>query len=134
MVVSEMEQTGGCFSCQLLHLWCRKREFSFLKFAPLALPVITLEKTYHHCSRGAGNILWSAIPSLPSIRELRNCGNDSEVLLTFMDDPISIRSMIYATNVIEQTIKEIRKRLKSMYSLNSEVAEKIVYWTIQNFN
>ena len=38
-------------------------------------------------------------------------------------NPVSIRSVMYATNVIEQTIKEIRKRLKSMYSLNSKAEE-----------
>src|SRR5690606_38472827 len=57
------------------------------------------------------------------------------VLLTFMDYPSSIRSVIYTTNAIERTIKEIRKRLKPMNSLSSlEAAEKIVYLTIQDFN
>ncbi|MGG4027077.1 transposase, partial [Geobacillus stearothermophilus] len=56
-------------------------------------------------------------------------------LLTFMDYPSSIRSVIYTTNVIERTIKEIRKRLKPMNSLSSlEAAEKVVYLTIQDFN
>ncbi|AEV17970.1 Transposase of IS654-like element [Geobacillus thermoleovorans CCB_US3_UF5] len=46
-----------------------------------------------------------------------------------------IRSVIYTTNAIERTIKEIRKRLKPMNSLSSlEAAEKIVYLTIQDFN
>ena len=58
-----------------------------------------------------------------------------DVLLTFMDYPNSIRSVIYTTNAIERTIKEIRKRLKPMNSLSSlEAAEKVVYLTIQDFN
>jgi len=52
-----------------------------------------------------------------------------------MDYPNSIRSVIYTTNAIERTIKEIRKRLKPMNSLNSlEAAEKVVYLTVQDFN
>jgi putative transposase len=58
-----------------------------------------------------------------------------DVLLTFMDYPNSIRSVIYMTNAIERTIKEIRKRLKPMKSLSSlEAAEKVMYLTIQDFN
>ena len=61
--------------------------------------------------------------------------NELDVLLTFMDDPSSIRSVIYTTNAIERTIKEIRKRLKPMNSLSSvEAAEKVVYLAIQDFN
>ncbi|MFD2076970.1 IS256 family transposase [Geobacillus jurassicus] len=68
-------------------------------------------------------------------REVQSWANELDVLLTFMDDPNSIRSVIYTTNAIERTIKEIRKRLKPMNSLNSlEAAEKIVYLTIQDFN
>ncbi|MDQ0164015.1 transposase-like protein [Bacillus alveayuensis] len=58
-----------------------------------------------------------------------------DVLLTFMNYPNSIRSVIYTTNAIERTIKEIRKRLKPMNRLSSlKAAEKIVYLTIQDFN
>jgi putative transposase len=68
-------------------------------------------------------------------REVQSWANELDVLLTCMDDPSSIRSVIYTTNAIERTIKEIRKRLKPMNSLNSlEAAEKVVYLTIQDFN
>ena len=68
-------------------------------------------------------------------REVQSWANELDVLLTFMDYPSSIRSVIYTTNAIERTIKEIRKRLKPMNSLSSlEVAEKVVYLTIQDFN
>ena len=55
-------------------------------------------------------------------REVQSWANELDVLLTFMDDPSSIRSMIYTTNAIERTIKEIRKRLKPMNSLSSLVS------------
>ncbi len=68
-------------------------------------------------------------------REVQSWANELDVLLTFMDYPSSIRSMIYTMNAIERTIKEIRKRLKPMNSLSSvEAAEKVVYLTIQDFN
>ncbi|MBE2907613.1 MULTISPECIES: transposase [Anoxybacillus] len=68
-------------------------------------------------------------------REVQSWANELDVLLTFMDDPSRIRSVIYTTNAIERTIKEIRKRLKPMNSLSSlEAAEKVVYLTIQDFN
>ncbi len=68
-------------------------------------------------------------------REVQSWANELDVLLTCMDDPGSIRSVIYTTNAIERTIKEIRKRLKPMNSLSSlEAAEKVVYLTIQDFN
>ena len=68
-------------------------------------------------------------------REVQSWANELDVLLTFMDYPSSIRSVIYTTNAIERTIKEIRKRLKPMNSLSSlEAAEKVVYLTIQDFN
>jgi putative transposase len=52
-----------------------------------------------------------------------------------MDYLSSIRSVIYTTNAIERTIKEIRKRLKPMNSLSClEAAEKVVYLTIQDYN
>src|SRR5690606_31464517 len=68
-------------------------------------------------------------------REVQSLANELDVLLTCMDDSSSIRSVIYTTNAIERTIKEIRKRLKSMNSLSSlEAAEKIVYLAIKYFN
>lgn len=68
-------------------------------------------------------------------REVQSWANELDALLTFMDDPSRIRSVIYTTNTIERTIKEIRKRLKPMNSLSSlEAAEKVVYLTIQDFN
>jgi len=68
-------------------------------------------------------------------REVQSWANELDVLLIFMNDPNSIRSVIYTTNAIERTIKEIRKRLKPMNCLRSlEAAEKVVYLTIQDFN
>lgn len=68
-------------------------------------------------------------------REIQSWENELNALLTFMDYPNSIRSVIYTTNVIERTIKEIRKRLKPMNSLSSlEAAEKVIYLIIQGFN
>ncbi len=68
-------------------------------------------------------------------REIQSWENELDVLLTFMDYPSSIRSVIYKTNAMERTIKEIRKRLKPMNSLSSlETAEKVVYLTIQDCN
>ncbi|MGG3737921.1 IS256 family transposase [Aeribacillus pallidus] len=68
-------------------------------------------------------------------REVQSWEKDLDVLLTFMKYPLSIRSVIYTTNAIERTIKDIRKRLKTMNSLTSiEAAEKITYLTIQDFN
>lgn len=68
-------------------------------------------------------------------REVQSWENELNALLTFMDYPNSIRSVIYTTNVIERTIKEIRKRLKPMNSLSSlEAAEKVIYLIIQGFN
>src|SRR5690606_40193315 len=37
-------------------------------------------------------------------REVQSWANELDVLLTFMDDPSSIRSVIYTTNAIERTI------------------------------
>lgn len=68
-------------------------------------------------------------------REVQSWEKDLDVLLTFMKYPLSIRSVIYTTNAIERTIKDIRKRLKTMNSLSSiEAAEKITYLTIQDYN
>lgn len=68
-------------------------------------------------------------------REVSSWEQDLPVLLTFLKYPSSIRSVIYTTNWIERTIKDIRKRLKPMNSLpNIKAAEKIVYLTIQSLN
>jgi putative transposase len=49
-------------------------------------------------------------------------------LLTFMDYPESIWSVIYTSNWMERTIKEYRKRLKPMNSISTiQAAKKIVY-------
>lgn len=61
--------------------------------------------------------------------------DDLDVLLTFLDYPSSIRRMIYTTNIIERTMKEIKKRTKTMNSLPSEkAAEKIVYLQVADYN
>lgn len=61
--------------------------------------------------------------------------DDLDVLLTFLDYPSSIRRMIYTTNIIERTMKEIKKRTKTMNSLPSEkAAEKIVYLQVTDYN
>ncbi|GEL07223.1 IS256 family transposase [Salisediminibacterium halotolerans] len=53
---------------------------------------------------------------------------DIHVLTTFLKYPWSIRPMIYTTNMIERTMKELKKRLKTMNSLPSEEAvEKVIY-------
>lgn len=60
---------------------------------------------------------------------------DLEVLLTFLDYPATIQKMIYTTNIIERTMKEIKKRTKTMNSLPSEKAtEKIVYLQVTDYN
>jgi len=66
-------------------------------------------------------------------REVASWEQDLPVLLTFLTEPSSIRGVIYTTNWIERTNKEIRKRLKPMNSLsNLKAAEKIVYLTLQD--
>ena len=68
-------------------------------------------------------------------KEVQSWENDLPVLLTFMDYPSTIRSVIYTTNWIERTIKDIRKRIRPMNSLpDIKAAEKIVYLTIQGLN
>lgn len=60
---------------------------------------------------------------------------DLDVLLTFLDYPSSIQRMIYTTNIIERTMKEIKKRTKTMNSLPSEKAtEKVVYLQAIDYN
>ncbi|MCM3760429.1 IS256 family transposase [Alkalihalobacillus oceani] len=60
---------------------------------------------------------------------------DLDVLLTFLTYPSSIQPMIYTTNIIERTIKEIKKRTKTMNSLPTEkAAEKIVYLQSMDYN
>lgn len=53
-----------------------------------------------------------------SIRRKSHHGNNLPVLLTFLDYPSSIRSVIYTTNWIERTIKDIRTRIRHMNSCN----------------
>ncbi|WCK54466.1 transposase [Aneurinibacillus sp. Ricciae_BoGa-3] len=66
-------------------------------------------------------------------REVASWEQDLPVLLTFLSYPSSIRGVIYTTNWIERTNKEIRKRLKPMNSLsNLKAAEKIVYLSLQD--
>lgn len=50
---------------------------------------------------------------------------DLDVLLTFLQYPSSIRPMIYTTNIIERTMKEIKKRTKTMNSLPTEKVERL---------
>ena len=66
-----------------------------------------------------------------------------EVLLGVFDDLNGLEEAFqsvypkaeYTTNAIERTIKDVRKRLKTMNSLTSkESAEKITYLTIQDFD
>jgi len=60
---------------------------------------------------------------------------DLDVLLTFLDYPSSIQRVIYTTNIIERTMKEIKKRTKTMNSLPSEKAtEKVVYLQVTDYN
>lgn len=60
---------------------------------------------------------------------------DLEVLLTFLKYPSSIRPMIYTTNIIERTMKEIKKRTKKINSFPTEqAAEKIVYLQSGDYN
>ncbi|MDQ0341109.1 transposase-like protein, partial [Caldalkalibacillus uzonensis] len=49
---------------------------------------------------------------------------DLPTLLTFLKYPSAIRSVIYTTNWIERTIKEIKKRLRPMNSLPDVKAPK----------
>nr|BAD18260.1 transposase of IS654 [Alkalihalobacillus alcalophilus ATCC 27647 = CGMCC 1.3604] len=60
---------------------------------------------------------------------------DLDVLLTFLSYPSTIRPMIYTTNIIERTMKEIKKRTRTMNSLpNEKAAEKIVYLQAIDYN
>lgn len=68
-------------------------------------------------------------------KEVQSWERDLPVLLTFLSYPSSIRSVIYTTNWIERSIKDIRKRLRPMNSLpDVNAAEKIVYLTIHEMN
>jgi putative transposase len=68
-------------------------------------------------------------------REIQSWEADLPVLLTFLNYPEDIRKFLYTTNMIERTIKEVRKRLKTMNSLPTiEAVEKIVYLVSQNYN
>ena len=60
---------------------------------------------------------------------------DLSVLLTFLSYPSSIRPMIYTTNIIERTMKEFKKCIKTMNSLpNEKAAEKVVYLKTTEYN
>ncbi|PFA12531.1 IS256 family transposase, partial [Bacillus cereus] len=68
-------------------------------------------------------------------KEVESWEKDLPVLLTFYKYPKEIRPYLYTTNMIERTIKEVRKRLKTMNSLPSlESVEKIVYLVSTNYN
>ncbi|WP_234293388.1 IS256 family transposase [Fictibacillus sp. FJAT-27399] len=68
-------------------------------------------------------------------REIQAWENELPLLLTFLKYPKEIRPFLYTTNMIERTIKEIRKRLKTMNSLPSiEAVEKIVFLVSKNYN
>jgi putative transposase len=68
-------------------------------------------------------------------KEVESWENNLPILLTFLNYPSAIRSVIYTTNWIERTIKEIKKRLRPMNSLpDVKAAEKIVYLTVQDIN
>jgi putative transposase len=68
-------------------------------------------------------------------REVKSWEDDLGVLLTFLKYPMQIRKYLYTTNMIERTIKEIRKRLKTMNSLPSiEAVEKIVFLVSKGYN
>ena len=55
--------------------------------------------------------------------------------LTFLKYPESIQRMIYTTNLIERTIKEIRKRVKVIGALPSvNAVEKFVYLRVAILN
>lgn len=68
-------------------------------------------------------------------KSVKSWEQDLNVLLTFLDYPSSIQPMIYTTNIIERTIKEIKKRTKTMNSLPTEMAaEKVVYLQSVEYN
>jgi putative transposase len=68
-------------------------------------------------------------------KEVKSWENDLPVLLSFYKYPTQIRKYLYTTNMIERTIKEVRKRLKVMNSLpNIEAVDKIVYLVSLDYN
>lgn len=74
---------------------------------------------------------WNSI--YPKI--VKSWEEELSVLLTFFDYPKIIRPQIYTTNTIERTMKEVKKRTKTMNSLPSEKAvEKIVYLVTCDYN
>ncbi|MCG3419928.1 IS256 family transposase [Oceanobacillus jordanicus] len=87
------------------------------------------EQALHYFSELKGS--WNKVyPKVISSWE-----EDLSVLLTFLDYPKIIQPQIYTTNTIERTIKEVKKRTKSMNSLPSEKAvEKIVYLVSKDYN
>jgi putative transposase len=68
-------------------------------------------------------------------KEIESWESQLSVLLSFYAYPVMIRPVIYTSNPIERTIKEIRARLKPMNSLtNMNAAEKIVYLEAVDYN
>lgn len=66
---------------------------------------------------------------------IKSWEEDLSVLLTFYNYPKIIQPQIYTTNTIERTMKEVKKRTKTMNSLPSEkAAEKIVYLVTTDYN
>ncbi|MBP1997116.1 IS256 family transposase [Paenibacillus eucommiae] len=79
----------------------------------------------------AVEIKWSKIYP----REVTSWKEDLPVLLAFYKYPAAIWKIIYTTNAIERTMKEIRKRLHPMNSVpNVDAAEKVAYFVLQDYN
>jgi putative transposase len=71
----------------------------------------------------------------PEKRSAQSWEQGLGVLLTCLQYPSSIMPMIYTTNIIEWTRKEIKERTKTMNSLPTEkAAEKIVYLQSVEYN
>lgn len=68
-------------------------------------------------------------------KEVASWQKDLPVVLTFLDYPSPILSVINTTNWFERTIKDIRKRIRPMNSVSdNQAAEKIIYLNIQDLN
>lgn len=68
-------------------------------------------------------------------REMKSWEDNLPTLLTFYHYPQMLRPILYTTNHMERTVKEFRKRLKTMNSLTHiESAEKIIYLTVKDYN
>ncbi len=60
---------------------------------------------------------------------------DFKILTTFLSYPSPIRLMIYTTHIVERTMKEFKKHLKTMNSLPTEEAvEKMIYMVSDECN